>query len=142
MGRVIRRLPGWQGRLAVWLAACRQRPFAWGRHDCALFIADAVEAMTGEDLAAGWRGRYSTALGARRVLRRAGHDSPLDVVAAALPEVLPAAALPGDVAAIPAETEGDWPALGIVQGAQVYVLRPEGLGLVGRGRIARAWRVG
>ena len=141
MGGVIRRLPGWQGRLEAWLADCRGRPFACGRHDCALFAAGAVLAMTGVDLADGWRGRYRTALGARRILKKAGHDSPLDIVAAALPEIPPVAALPGDVAAIAPESDGDWPALGIVQGAQVHVLRPDGLGLVGRSRILRAWRV-
>jgi len=34
--------------------------FAWGSNDCALFAADAVEAITGIDIAEDFRGKYST----------------------------------------------------------------------------------
>jgi hypothetical protein len=42
--------------------------FEWGRLDCLLFVADCIQAMTGEDLAAGIRGRYTTEVGSKRVL--------------------------------------------------------------------------
>lgn len=35
-------------------------PFAWGTTDCALFVADGIEAMTGVDIAQDFRGRYAT----------------------------------------------------------------------------------
>lgn len=35
-------------------------PFAWGSHDCALFAADAVKAISGVDIADDFRGKYST----------------------------------------------------------------------------------
>lgn len=34
-------------------------PFAWGANDCALFAADGILAMTGVDIAADFRGKYS-----------------------------------------------------------------------------------
>lgn len=41
-----------------------QAPFAWGGNDCALFAADGIEAMTGVDIAADFRGNYSDRDGA------------------------------------------------------------------------------
>ncbi len=44
-------------------------PFQWGANDCALFAADGIEAMTGTDIAADFRGRYTTELGAFRAIK-------------------------------------------------------------------------
>ena len=33
--------------------------FAWGTHDCALFAADGIQAMTGVDIASDFRGQYT-----------------------------------------------------------------------------------
>ncbi len=35
-------------------------PFEWGKHDCALFAANGIQAMTGTDVADDFRGKYST----------------------------------------------------------------------------------
>lgn len=58
--------------LAAFLRAGGARPFAWGVQDCCLWAADWVLAATGRDPAAGWRGRYLTALGAARLVTRRG----------------------------------------------------------------------
>lgn len=50
----------WPERLAELVEARRHAPFVWGVHDCAMFAADAVEAMVCEDPLAAWRGAYST----------------------------------------------------------------------------------
>lgn len=39
-------------------------PFVWGANDCALFAADGIEAITGVDIAADFRGKYSDEAGA------------------------------------------------------------------------------
>jgi hypothetical protein len=44
-------------------------PFAWGTNDCALFAADAVQAITGLDIADDFRGRYSDEAGAFALIR-------------------------------------------------------------------------
>lgn len=45
-------------------------PFAWGVNDCALFVADAILANTGTDIATDFRGKYTTELGARRTIAK------------------------------------------------------------------------
>ena len=66
------RKPDWDARIAAYLEPLRLRPFEWGRHDCCTFTAGAVEAMTGVDPMPEFRGRYSTAVGSARALRRFG----------------------------------------------------------------------
>lgn len=68
----LRRLPDWQPRLAQLISKRMQHPLAWGLHDCAMFAADAVQAVTGVDLAEDLRGTYSTAEGAEATLQQHG----------------------------------------------------------------------
>jgi hypothetical protein len=118
--------------LHEYLDECREKPFAWGRHDCALFAAQWVKLATGKSLTMGIR--YRSERAGRKALAGAGYDAPVDVAAAHLQEVHPAFARPGDVALI-----GD--AMGIVAGERVAVLRPEGLGWVPLTDATRAFRV-
>lgn len=69
------RLPDWERRLADFLDMCAGIPFAWGAHDCCTFAAGAVRAQTGEDFYRPFAGRYSTASGAMKALRRRGFES-------------------------------------------------------------------
>lgn len=70
--QAIARRPDWLPRLEAALARARFRPFRWGVQDCCLFPADCVRAMTGVDLARGWRGRYRSLRGALRLLAECG----------------------------------------------------------------------
>ena len=135
------RLPDWRARLAQFLGEVARRPFRPGHHDCALFAAGAVAAMTGEAPAAAYRGRYVRLGAGRAMLRARGVDDHLARVADLLPEVTPAHAQVGDVAALDSDLAGDVAALGIVQGPGVYVLRPEGLAVANRLQIKRAFHV-
>lgn len=45
-------------------------PFAWGENDCALFAADGVRAITGVDIAADFRGKYSDEKGALALIKQ------------------------------------------------------------------------
>ncbi len=138
MGRLI----NWHARLVTYMADCRARPFEIGQHDCALFAAGAVQAMTGHDPAAAWRGRYTTLRGGLRVLRRAGFRDHIKVVATQFPQTPLAQALPGDLAVIDTDNGAAFgSALGVVQGEAIYVLGPDGLGLVARNAATRAFRV-
>lgn len=62
----------WAALLTTFIEERRFMPFAWGRNDCCLFAADWVKACTGCDPAVELRGKYSTALGAARILRDLG----------------------------------------------------------------------
>lgn len=66
------RLPDWPVRYGAFVAARHGVAFAWGSNDCVLFAADFIQAFTGTDLAADFRGRYSDAVGAMRLIRSEG----------------------------------------------------------------------
>lgn len=132
------RLPDWNTRLVAYLTEAARTPFAEGTHDCALFFAGGVNAMTGVDPAARWRGRYTTTRGGLRVLRRDGFSDHIAVAAHQFEEIPPAFARPGDGAAV-RTSEGE--ALGIVQGEWVYVLDRSGAALVPLLTAQRAFRV-
>lgn len=136
----MKRLSDWRPRLVAYLVKAAGIPFSFGRHDCALFAAESVQAMTGFDLASDWRGRYRTERGGLRVLRAAGYSTHVDLAAAHFPEQPIAMARPGDLAEI--AVPGAINALGVLQGSAIYVLRPEGLGTVSRIAGLRSWRVG
>ncbi|HEY1844473.1 MAG TPA: hypothetical protein VGH05_06385, partial [Buttiauxella sp.] len=80
------RYPDWQRQLVNTLQAAKQRPFLWGEHDCALFAADCVKAMCGEDFASAYRGTYSTEIGAKKALLR-NHGSLEKALKSCLDEV-------------------------------------------------------
>lgn len=120
----VKRRHDWRARLQAYLASVARQPFEYGRHDCALFAAGAVDAMTGVDLARGFRG-YRTQKGGIKKLRQRGFQDQFALLEAHLPEIHPAFAKVGDVAVVSSD-EG--PALGIVQGEWIHVLRPEGIG--------------
>lgn len=66
----LERFPDWQDRLTTYLDRCRDEPFYWGKHDCALFAAGAVKAITGVDVAKGVSGSYLSKLEAAEYLRK------------------------------------------------------------------------
>ena len=57
-------------------------PFVWGQHDCALFAADAIGAMTGVDIAEEFRGKYSDESGAKATIRSIARGSTVAEAAA------------------------------------------------------------
>jgi uncharacterized protein DUF6950 len=56
----VTRFPDWQARLSQFLYLYRNRSFRYGDWDCCLFAADAIQVMTGADLAEGFRGTYNS----------------------------------------------------------------------------------
>lgn len=132
------RLPDWKTHLIAYLADAAHKAYRPGVHDCALFSAGAVLAMTGVDLAAGWRGRYTTLTRGLRVLRRAGYVDHIDLAARHFEKLHPAFAHLGDLAVIPS-SEG--PILGVMQGEGVYCLGLKQLRIEPRERAVRAFKV-
>lgn len=62
----------WEADLSAYIALVRALPFEYGQHDCGLFAAGAVLAMTGDDPGAPFRGQYSSELGCAKALKRFG----------------------------------------------------------------------
>lgn len=91
----------WPQMLADYLMEARAMGFVWGRNDCVLFGANWVRSLTGTDPLKGYRGRWSSARGAARLIDSLG--APLGdlvndcLVAAGFEEVPPARAGRGDI---------------------------------------------
>jgi hypothetical protein len=135
----MKRLPDWKPRLIAYLAAKAPLMIEPGVHDCALFPAGAVEAMTGVDLAAEWRGRYTSFEEGFNALKAAGYRDHIDLVARHFEEIAPAFAAAGDLAVVDGPLG---PSLGVVQGEGVYVLTTTRMGLLPLTHAFRAFRVG
>lgn len=131
----------WPKRLIAAVEAARGRRFAWGQHDCALFAATCVEAMTGLDLAAGLRGAYGNARAAVAALDAMFGVKTLAELGDLLfgPPIDPALAQRGDVALVDVSEIGE--AAGVVLGRFVAAPGPLGVVNVPRDRATRAWRV-
>lgn len=132
------RVPGWRNRLADYVARVARAGFRPGVHDCALFAAGGVEAITGVHPAPDLVRAYRTLEDGMALLEARGHADHIAFTASILPEVAPLSARAGDLAVI--EETGAL-CLGIVQGPRIYVLRPAGLGLVLITSAQRAFRV-
>jgi len=70
------RQEGWESLLAEHILLAYSRPFAWGSHDCVLWCAEWVRKCTGHDHAEKFKGTYSTAAGAKALMRRRKWKSP------------------------------------------------------------------
>ena len=139
----MKRRDDWHARLSDVTDRQRQDPFVWGKHDCAIgFAAAIVEAITGEDLARGYRGKYASPRGALKLLKEAGAETLGDFVAMKLPEhENTAKARIGDIGVIKA----DGPVgqgLCMVDATGLVGLTETGYGHRPRGDMVRAFKVG
>lgn len=140
----ITRLPDWRSRLTVHLQTVARNPFDYGQHDCALFTASCVEAMTGVDLAARYRGLYRSLKGGLKLLSSEGFNSPLAIVQAHFAQVPTAFAQVGDIMVLHDEAGSaayGVDALGIDVGERIAVLRLGELGMAPRAAAIAAYRV-
>jgi hypothetical protein len=122
----------WSERLTAVFVASRGRAFEYGEHDCCIFAADCILAVTGREVAAAWRGNYS---GAFEGLRLAGTRSPVFLASRLFRQVQPAMAWRGDVAAVWRDREFG---LAVFDGAN---LRGTSGSVISRAAAIRAYRV-
>lgn len=125
----------WPERLSDTIVAAAGTAFQPGAHDCVLFVADCIEAQTGVDPAAAFRGRYTTEAEGWR-LTGAKSMAGLAKIAG-LKRVAPALGRRGDVCM--AKVEG-WrePVAMVVDGA---LLRGASGMIAPRHLMTHAWRV-
>lgn len=127
------RKAGWESILAETIEAARHTPFAWGTHDCALWAADCVYAMTGVDYAAPFRGQYQTEAEAKRLIE-GQYGSLGGYVSRHLVSVPLEQVRRGDVVM--------WRrALGICEGGQSFFVTYQGLRAINTLNCEQAWRV-
>jgi hypothetical protein len=79
------------------IEAARSASFLWGEDDCFTFAGDVVQAITGADPFAEWRGKYNDPVTAYRCVRAAGFDSLDDAFASLWPRIAPGFAQLGDI---------------------------------------------
>jgi hypothetical protein len=100
---VLTRRPNWQRLLDLYLRSQQHTKFRYGSHDCCLFACDAVQEMTGTDIAAPFRGQYESRDEAYRAIKayagRASVEAIGERIAAehGMPEANPLNAQRGDV---------------------------------------------
>lgn len=119
--------------------AALRKPHAWGSHDCAMFAADCVRAITGLDLAEEFRGQYADEPGAMRVLASLGCADVGDLASRYLPEIDAPMAQRGDVVMIAGKFG---PYLAIVDGWTAVGPAARGLTHSPATLALRAWKVG
>ena len=142
------RVSAWPERLSAYLEKARNQPHKYGKHDCLLFIAGAVKAVTGKDHGRGHRRKYKSATSAARYLGKLGARSPeeyLDKLFEAKPIGF---AQMGDLALVDI---GDQQLPGVVLGDEAVVVADietgdselyQGLVRVPRALWLKAWAVG
>ncbi len=133
------RYPDWAARLEVFLHANAARFFCYWQWDCCLFVCDAIQAMTGVDLAREYRGCYGSAEEARALAKSVRAVAEQVAARHGLFEVSPQHAGRGDVVLI-RRPRGHSLGLVVLNGG-VLVAGAKGLMFAPRILAARAWRV-
>lgn len=122
-------------------------PFAWGKNDCALFSADAVQSITGVDIAAEFRGKYADKDSALALIKRICNGSTVADAAAhcaarhGLAEhKSPLLAKRGDLVIV---NDGGNPISGVIHlnGRHVVVMAEAGWKLTSIQNVKRAWAI-
>lgn len=80
------------------------KPFKLGRYDCGQMVAYHLRRM-GRPIKASKAGPYHNVVGAKRALRRLGHESLPSVIDAHFTRIAPAAALVGDLIQLTSEDD-------------------------------------
>lgn len=140
---MIKRLPLWRKKFEEAIDEIKRKPFDWkSQHDCGLgLVCPVVKAITGEDFAAQYIGKYNTELGALKMMRKQGFSNLADLAASHGPEIKPIYASVGDVLAFKTDSKFGY-ALGICNGERTFVLMPTGVGTKNTLDAERAFKVG
>jgi hypothetical protein len=141
----LQRLSDWPLRLEAFVQQRAHQPFAWGVQDCALFAADAVQALTGVDVAPPALRRHRSARAALRSLRAHGglHGIAQAALGTPIPPVL---ATVGDVLLVNSNNlafvHPGRPMLALCNGGTALATGQRGLVSVSLHSAVHAWRVG
>ncbi len=133
-----RRGSDWPERLFAEIGRASKRQFEFGKHDCCLFAANCIKAMTGKDPARGFR-RYRSELGAYKLIRRqwAGKLENIATGPAGGTEIPVSMAQRGDlVLAVLKDTD----ALGICVGSEA-AFASDGVAYLPMSECVKAWSI-
>lgn len=131
----MQRKSNWEQELSDYLISKRDLPFQYGSHDCAHFVAGAVEAITGENPMAEITDSYDSQIGSLRVLKGLGFDDVEQFTDSKFTSTLVGFAQAGDIALY----DG---CLGIVISSKAVFVTEIGYTFVDRSEWLKAWEVG
>jgi hypothetical protein len=138
----MKRVANWEAVLQAQIQLAGKK-FQWGTWDCALAACDIIQALTGQDPGAPFRGKYSDEAGAKAVIGTSLGAFAANIAASlGMQEVAPRLARRGDAILIDNGTPSG--SLGIVDltGAYAACAGSNGHIRVPMRRWKRAWRVG
>ena len=143
---MLRRIPNWQSALSAYLLDAVGARFEYGKRDCGLFVAGAIEAMTGVDVAELLRGRYCNRPTAFAVIRALCGAPTMEAVSSHLAALYGLAETPVTMAqrGDPVQLRrGRASSLGIVAMHGTEILTPYGHGLLRLplSHATRAWHI-
>ena len=126
----------WTALLDEHVAEARSSIFGWGSNDCAQFASAWFAKMRGSNPAAQFKGQYSSAIGAQKIILRLGYRDAVDFGRFLFGDPMPSPsyAQRGDIVA----AQGG---LGICIGAYGVFLTDEGLSLIRSRFFDFAWKV-
>jgi hypothetical protein len=143
---MLTRSSSWQSSLSQYLVACARQPFRYGVMDCGLFIAGAISAMTGLDVAAPLRGTYTNRREAFAAIKALCGKPTMEAIAEYLanahgiPEVPVLCAQRGDPVLL---RHGRTSSLGVIAMHGTEILTPckDGLFRLPLSHATRAWHI-
>lgn len=133
------RVSHWTVKLDAAIEAARNKPFAWGEHDCCSFAAHVAGLLMEKDFYREYRGKYRDARSGFRLIREVGGIGAIASKALGHP-ISPVEAQRGDVVLLDCGT-GIGPALGICAGELVAAPAANGLAFIPMQYWVKAWRV-
>ncbi len=134
------RVYDWPEKLHASISEAKTQAFEWGTHDCACFVSDCVEAMTGVDPLKEYRGKYSTALGAIKALKTLANVEDLPALATSFwgEDIEVSHASRGDVVLIDHEGNDNF---GVIVGTHAVFLTQEGVISIPVNKCKAAWKI-
>lgn len=134
-------ISNWPKALSDFIEKNKYKNFSWGENDCIMFASSCINAITSNDPAAQWRGKYSTALSAARIFSDfGGFENMIDTVSSDFGyiDVPVNKSQRGDLVM---HTQRRWPACGINLGSLSAFAGVDGLVLIKTKMCVRAWRI-
>ena len=142
----MKRFSNWPETLLAEVKAARGRPFKYGSHDCLMWQAAVIRAMTGVDLARGMRG-YRTREGAAAVLREKGEGTVTKTLDAIMKKHgcarIPASMCGrGDAVVALIKTDGGKERVGGICLGAVAAFASDGIIYISMADVIRGWKIG
>lgn len=132
------RLADWQLNFEKFIAKYRHSPFVWGKHDCCLFAANSVLAITGKDYAESLRDSYDSVESAVKVIKQFGG---IESIASSLTGISPVSASYADVGDVLLVLQCGREMLAVCNGSTMFAPGERGLITLETHTALKTWKI-